>query len=34
MKRLTILTLAVLFLTAAGSALGSQVKHCGVVSYS
>ena len=34
MKRVMTLTLALVFLAAAGSALGSQAKHCGVVSYS
>lgn len=34
MKRVITLTLALVFLTAASSALASQTKHCGVVSYS
>jgi hypothetical protein len=33
-KRVTTLALALVVLTAAGPALGSQTKHCGVVSYS
>jgi hypothetical protein len=33
-KRVITLTLVLTSLTAAGSALGSQTKHCGVVSYS
>lgn len=34
MKRMTALIVALVVLAAAGSALGSQAKHCGVVSYS
>ena len=34
MKRVTFLTVALLVLAAASSALGSGAKHCGVVSYS
>ena len=34
MQRAIALTVALVVLTAAGSALGAQAKHCGVVSYS